>query len=141
MSSKMTKEEREAFLADLHVGIIGIQAEGRGPVVVPVWYSYKPGGELYFLTNKSSHKQTLLEKAGRFTLCVQEELPPYRYVSVEGSIISIEKADRERYLRPLAVRYLGFQEGDKYLRQTEGDESVVVRMKPERWSSADYGKL
>ena len=33
MSYKMTREEREAFLADLHVGVIGIEAPGRAPVV------------------------------------------------------------------------------------------------------------
>ena len=45
MPPAMTKEEREAFLADLHVGVISIAEEGRGPLTVPIWYSYEPGGE------------------------------------------------------------------------------------------------
>ena len=40
MSSAMTKEERGAFLADLHVGVISIAEEGRGPLTVPIWYFY-----------------------------------------------------------------------------------------------------
>ena len=46
MSLAMTKRERETFLADLHVAVISIPEEGRGPLTVPIWYSYEPGGEL-----------------------------------------------------------------------------------------------
>ena len=44
MSLAMTKQEREAFLADLHVGVISIDEAGRGPLTVPIWYDYQPGG-------------------------------------------------------------------------------------------------
>ena len=32
MSLIMTKQERETFLADVHVGIISISEDGRGPL-------------------------------------------------------------------------------------------------------------
>lgn len=47
--AKMSKEEREEFLSRPHVGIISIQQEGRGPLAVPVWYSYEPGGNVEVL--------------------------------------------------------------------------------------------
>jgi hypothetical protein len=81
MSLAMTKREREAFLADLHVGIISIPEEGRGPLTVPIWYSYEPGGELRVVTARTSRKAQLLQHAGRFSVCVQTETPPYKYVS------------------------------------------------------------
>ena len=140
MTYRMTREEREAFLADLHVGVIGINAPGRAPVVVPIWYSYQPGREIKFLTNTDSQKTRLLEQAGRFSLCVQNEAPPYQYVSVEGPILSIEPADHYRDLKPIAVRYLGEEEGEQYVQDTIDDAELLVRMKPERWSTADYGK-
>ena len=40
MSLVMTRQERERFLSDLHVGIISVPEEGRGPLTVPVWYAY-----------------------------------------------------------------------------------------------------
>ena len=40
MSLIMTKQERETFLADVHVGIINISDDGRGPLTVPIWYAY-----------------------------------------------------------------------------------------------------
>jgi nitroimidazol reductase NimA-like FMN-containing flavoprotein (pyridoxamine 5'-phosphate oxidase superfamily) len=140
----MTKQERERFLADLHVGIISIPEEGRGPLTVPIWYSYEPGGELRVVTARTSRKAQLLQRAGRFSLCAQTETSPYRYVSVEGSVVAIEPADLERDRRPLAHRYLGAQGGDRYIEKTRGEpgyaENVLVRMLPVRWLTVDYGK-
>src|SRR3970282_490793 len=82
MSLVMTKQEREAFLADVHVGIISIAEERRGPLAVPIWYAYDSGGDLRIMTGRESRKGRLLARAGRFSLCVQTETPPYKYVSV-----------------------------------------------------------
>jgi hypothetical protein len=140
----MTQKERDAFLAEVHVGIISIAEEGRGPLTVPIWYTYEPGGEIRITTDRTSRKGRLLEKVGRFSLCVQTEAPPYKYVSVEGPILAIEPMQVDRDLRPLARRYLGPELGDQYVEETRGDRerggSVLVRMRPERWLTADYSK-
>jgi nitroimidazol reductase NimA-like FMN-containing flavoprotein (pyridoxamine 5'-phosphate oxidase superfamily) len=144
MSLTMTREEREAFLADIHVGIIGIAEEGRGPLAVPIWYAYDPGGDLRIVTGRTSHKGQLLARVGRFSLCVQTETRPYKYVSVEGPIVGTDPSDPDRDLRPLAHRYLGPAMGDRYMEETRGSveqvDNVVVRMRPERWLTADYTK-
>src|SRR4030095_16534322 len=76
MALTMTKMEREAFLAGVHVGMISIAEEGRGPLTVPIWYAYAPGGELWLITGRHSRKGRLLTQAGRCSLCVQTESPP-----------------------------------------------------------------
>jgi nitroimidazol reductase NimA-like FMN-containing flavoprotein (pyridoxamine 5'-phosphate oxidase superfamily) len=137
----MTKQERERFLADLHVGVISIPEEGRGPLTVPIWYSYEPGGELQVVTARTSRKTRLLQRAGRFSLCAQTETPPYKYVSVEGPVVAIEPADLERDRRPLARRYFGVERGDRYIESTRDlVGNVVVRMRPERWLTVDYAQ-
>ncbi len=143
MSLKMSKTEREKFLAELHVGVISIAEEGRGPLCAPIWYEYEPGGELWILTGRDSRKGRLLQEAGRFSLVAQTETPPYQYVSVEGPITSIEKPDLERHERPMAHRYLGQEFGDSYIESTRTDsnaDSILVRMRPERWLTTDYSK-
>ena len=144
MSLAMTKQERETFLADVHVGIISIPDEGRGPLTVPIWYTYDAGGELRVVTARDSRKGRLLARAGRFSLCAQTETPPYKYVSVEGPIIATEAADLERDLRAVARRYLGIEGGDHYIEQTrdahEHAENVLIRMRPERWLTVDFAK-
>src|SRR5262245_46920066 len=87
MSLAMTRPEREAFLSDVHVGVISIEQPERGPLSVPIWYAYQPGGELWLVIDRDSGR--LLERAGRFSLCVQSEQPPYKYVSVQGPITAI----------------------------------------------------
>jgi nitroimidazol reductase NimA-like FMN-containing flavoprotein (pyridoxamine 5'-phosphate oxidase superfamily) len=143
MSLKMTKAEREAFLAGLHVGVISIAEKDRGPLTAPIWYDYEPGGDLWILTGRDSRKGRLLAEAGRFSLVAQTETAPYKYVSVEGPITSIEKPDLERDERPMAHRYLGPDFGDRYIEATRSDDDVdniLVRMRPERWLTTDYSK-
>ena len=69
MSLMITREEREAFLADVHVGVISVAEDGHGPLTVPIWYSYEPGGEVRIITARRARKGQLLERAGRFSLC------------------------------------------------------------------------
>ena len=141
MSLAMTRAEREAFLADTHVAVVSIADGARAPLAVPVWYTYEPGGDLRFVTGGASRKAGLIRKAGRVSVCVQTEMPPYRYVSLEGRA-TIGEPDYERDVRPTALRYLGPQMGEMYLRATAGERagSILVTVKPERWLTVDYGK-
>lgn len=144
MSTRMSRDEREAFLADVHVGILSVEEPGRGPLCMPIWYGYEPGGDVWIVTERSSRKGRLLEKAGRFSLCAQTETPPYKYVSVEGPIVAYAASELEAHERPLAHRYLGRKAGDAYIEQTGGSEAraeaVRICMRPERWLSVDYAK-
>ncbi|MEA2624480.1 MAG: hypothetical protein QOD06_525 [Candidatus Binatota bacterium] len=141
MSFAMTREEREAFLSETHIGVFAVAEDGRGPLAVPVWYAYEPGGSIRFVTGGSSRKATLLRAGGRAGLCVQTEATPYRYVSVEGPA-EVGTPDFERDVRRVALRYLGAELGEKYLQETEGERAdyVLVTIRPERWYSVDYSK-
>ena len=144
MSLAMTKEEREAFLADVHIAVISIPEVGRGPLTVPVWYAYEPGGEVRIWTDANSRKAKLLGQSGRFSLCVQQEMQPYKYVSVEGPVVGLGPIDFERDLRPLVYRYLGPEAGDQFIERlglsSVGEEDILIRMRPERWFSEDNSK-
>lgn len=135
MPRTMTVAERELFLADVHVGVISITEEGRGPLTIPIWYGYTPGGDVSIWTGKSTRKALLLQQAGRFSLCVQNEQRPYKYVSVEGPITAIEAVDLERDARPIRQRYLGDDAGAN---TTIKEDEIIFRMHPEHWLTADY---
>jgi PPOX class probable F420-dependent enzyme len=141
MPTRMTELEREEFLKAVRVGVLSIAEDGRGPLAVPVWYDYDRDRGLWFLTDADSRKGRLLLAARRCSLCVQDERPPYRYVSVEGPV-EIAAADRELHLRPLARRYLLLEQGDRYTEQSAGQpgETLLLTLRPERWLTVDYGK-
>jgi PPOX class probable F420-dependent enzyme len=140
MRLTMTAEEREQFLAAVHVGVLSVAAERRAPLAVPVWYNYEPGGRVSVITGRGSRKGRAIVAAGRMSLCAQDEKAPYRYVSVEGPV-EMEDLDPAERLA-MARRYLGTEGGDRYVAanpDTAG-ESVMFRMTPEHWLSVDYGK-
>ncbi len=142
MSLAMSRSEREAFLPDLHVGVISIEEPGGPPLTVPIWYDYAPETGLWVLTGEDSLKGRALAAAGRFTLCAQVEEPPrYQYVSVSGPIVSVRDADREKDSRPMAHRYFGPELGDLYTDSGESGNVKVFTMEPQRWRTVDYGKL
>jgi PPOX class probable F420-dependent enzyme len=139
MPVTMSRAEREEFLAGVHVGVLSVTAgERSGPLAVPVWYTYQPGGQVTFSTRRGSRKTAAIEAAGGFTLCAQDERPPYKYVTVTGSAVieDIDVAER----RALARRYLGTEGGDAYIAANPGDGDVAIRMTPEHWMTADFSK-
>ena len=142
-SLRMTKQERDAFLAGQHVGVISIDDPGRAPLTAPIWYDYTPEAGVWIITGSSSKKGVALEKAGRFSLVAQQEDMPYKYVSVEGPVVEVRPADRDSDTRPMAHRYFGKEMGDAYVDSpSDGEEaSCVYRMQPERWLTVDYAKL
>jgi nitroimidazol reductase NimA-like FMN-containing flavoprotein (pyridoxamine 5'-phosphate oxidase superfamily) len=141
MSLSMTRSERDAFLAAVHVGVISIERAGRPPLAVPNWYDYDPAIGVWVITGKDSEKGRALDAAGRFALCAQSEAPPiYRYVSVEGPVTSVRPTRREEDLRPMAHRYFGPVLGDRYVENSGEEGSLVFTMRPERWRTVDYGK-
>ncbi|MGV0788401.1 pyridoxamine 5'-phosphate oxidase family protein [Mycolicibacterium sp. XJ2] len=135
--AKMTTDEREKFLSDVHVGVIAVERPDRAPLSVPIWYGYQPGGEVLLWTESASLKHQLIKDAGRFSITAQDEAPPYRYVTAEGDVTGIEPAE-DGVVREIAIRYLGEEEGNTFTDQNLTSTSVIIRMRPQRWLSFDY---
>ena len=137
MPPSMSRAEREEFLAGVHVGVLSVASgDGRGPLAIPVWYTYQPGGTVNVSTGRSTRKARAIEAAGRCSLCAQDERPPYKYVTVEGPAVMAEATDAERL--ELARRYLGIEGGDAYIAANPGGSQVMIRMTPEHWLSRAY---
>jgi PPOX class probable F420-dependent enzyme len=139
MPLNMSPAEREEFLAGVHVGVLSVASpDGGGPLAVPVWYTYRPGGTVNVSTGRGTRKARAIEAAGRFSLCAQDERPPYKYVTVEGPVTMEDATQAERL--ELARRYLGPEGADSYLAAVPGGTQVMIRMTPEHWLGVDYGK-
>lgn len=134
----MSRAEREAFLADLHVGVMAVaRPDGQPPLNVPVWYAYEPGGDVLVLTPTDSVKARLIEQSGAASLCAQREDLPPAYVTVEGPAV-LEEYDEELRVE-VARRYLG-ELADGYLANQRDIPTVVVRIAPQRWRTQDFMK-
>ncbi len=140
MPPSMSRAEREEFLAGVHVGVLSVTSgDGSGPLTIPVWYTYQPGGTVTVSTGRSTRKARAIAAAGRFSLCAQDERPPYKYVTVEGPAVIEESNAPERL--ELARRYLGTEGGDAFIAVNPGSaDDVLIRMTPEHWLSVDYSR-
>ncbi|KAA6221263.1 pyridoxamine 5-phosphate oxidase [Streptomyces albofaciens JCM 4342] len=140
----LTKEEREAFLAEPHIGALSVDSgePGRAPLTVPIWYAYEPGGELWITTERDSRKARLIAAAGRFSLMVDRLAPTVRYVSVEGEVVSTEPTTDEE-ARAMVERYLPPEAAAAYLKDVQPTfgPGVTIRMRPRHWLSSDMGQV
>ncbi|WP_280465562.1 pyridoxamine 5'-phosphate oxidase family protein [Nocardia brasiliensis] len=138
----MAFDEREHFLADTRVGVLGITdtQTGRAPLLVPVWYLYDPRDGIVVQTGQDTFKARLLLAAGRFSLCVQDENQPYRYVSVEGPITAVKRPVAPAERETIARRYLSSEEADSYLRSTTEQlrNDITFHMRPQHWRTANF---
>jgi hypothetical protein len=140
----LSEDEREAFLAEpRHVGALSVFAgPDRGPLTVPIWYHYSPGGELWILTGSGSRKHRLIEAAGYFSLMIDRVEPTTRYVAVDGPVSRIE-AGTDAQMEEVTRRYLSGESADRYLKFAKENlgEHVAIFLAPQHWLSADMGSF
>lgn len=139
----LSKEDREQFLSQPHIAALSVDAgPGRGPLTVPIWYQYEPGGEPWVMTAAHSRKAQLIEAAGHFSLMVERTEPTLRYVCVEGAVSRIEPGTEEQHAE-LAYRYLPRDRADRFLQfaHAELGTQVVIYLRPQHWLSSDMGAV
>jgi len=146
MPGLLTKEQREAFFTEPHVVVLSVaNTGGRPPHSVPVWYAYEPGGNVTFFTNSLGHvarKAALIRDAKTVSLCVQHEAVPYKYVTIEGTVIGEDNPPSADQVLAIVRRYLpedaaqGFANGEM---ARQNSPFTVFTIRPDRWLSFDFG--
>ena len=141
----MTEQERQEFLAGPHVAVLSIARDGgRAPHATPVWYAYEPGGDVTFFTGtqgRRSRKAELIGKAGAVSMTVQQEEFPYRYVTVEGTVVSEDRPPSAEQALAVARRYLPKEQAQGFVEAELGHpapEFVLFTVRPDRWLTFDF---
>lgn len=145
MPRPLTEHEREAFLADLHVATLSVASDSdRPPLTVPIWYGYEPGGNVTFFTGsqgRKARKSRLIERAGILSLSVQREVPPYRYVTVEGTVVQTDRPPSAEQVLAIVRRYLPEEVAQGFVQEELGradSELVLYTVRPDRWLTFDF---
>ena len=145
---EMNVDERDAFLAELHVAVLAVASGNkRPPLAVPVFYRYEPGGDFSFFTNtegRSARKVELIRDAGVVSVTIQKEDFPYKYVRVEATVISIDQPAPFDGAFNVARRYMPEEMARGFV-QSELDRAdskfTLITVRPERWDSHDFSKM
>lgn len=147
MPRKLTEQEREQFLAEPRIGTVSVASgDSRPPLTVPIWYAYEPGGNITFFTStqgQRARKARLIEEAGVVSFLVQHDSPPYKYVSVEGTVVGIDRPPAMEQMLAILNRYLpeemaqGFAQGEIEHPQSE---LTLFTIRPDRWLTSDFSE-
>ena len=118
--------------------------DDRPPLTVPVWYGYRPGSNISFFTGtqgRKARKTGLIRKAGVLSLSVQREEFPYKYVTVEGTVVQVDRPPSAEQMLAIARRYLPEEAARAFVTAElghPGTELVLFTVRPDRWLTADF---
>ena len=141
MPDKLPSVQVEAFLRGRHVAVLTTVNPNGAPLQTPVWYLYRDG-LIYIRTNSLSAKVRNVRHDPRVSICVQDERPPYRGVTVTGVVARIEPDQRE-LSTVMSRNYLGTIAGFFYLRlrtlnEIEDDPDMMLVIDAQRKHGWDY---
>jgi hypothetical protein len=133
----MNPEEVRAFLmAGTRTGKLAtVRSDGR-PHVVPIWFTLR-GDQLVFNTHVSSVKAKNLRREPRVAITVDDQTPPYSFVTVEGvATLTDEDPDLIEIATEIGGRYMGADRAAEYGARNGSSGELVVRVSIDKVISA-----
>ena len=131
MATRMTKDEYTRFLSEgaRTMKVATVRADGR-PHLMPVWFVLD-GDTIIFMTGEATVKGRNLRRDPRIALCVDEERPPYAYVSIEGTVqLSADLEEMLPWSIRIAGRYMGADLAEAYGKRNAVAGELLVRVTP-----------
>jgi len=129
----MTEPEWKDFLtAGTRTGKLATTRKDGRPHVVPIWFVLD-GEDLVFNTGAQSVKGRSLARTGWGSICVDDDQPPYSFVTVSGPVTISTDLDE---MLPLAIRigarYMGEELGEQFGRRNAVEGELLVRLYAEQ---------
>ena len=113
----MTEAEVWGFLTSMppHTGKVAtVRADGR-PHVAPVWYVVDDDRSIVFNTGERTVKGRNLRRTGYAAMSVDDERPPFSFVTLEGPVELIADLDQlRRWATLIGGRYMGEDRAEGY---------------------------
>jgi PPOX class probable F420-dependent enzyme len=107
-----------------------VRANGTAHVA-PIWFLLNETDghdEIIFNTAATSLKGKALQRDPRFTLCVDDQEPPYSYVLFQAEAVLSEDLDESlHWATRIATRYMGEHNADSYGKRNAVPGEYLVR--------------
>ena len=128
----MTREEWLAFLRDpVRPGLLATTRKDGSPHVAPVWYALD-GALIVFNTGADTVKGHSIRRDGRASMCVQDDRPPFSFVTVSGTTEWTDEIDEvRRWAGIIGGRYMGADRADEYGDRNGVPGELLVRLHPD----------
>jgi len=128
---EMTKEEYKEFLLQgTKTGKLATVREDGRPHVVPLWYGLDVDN-LVFTPGESSIKAKNMKRDPRVSISIDDQTPPYSFVTIEGTI-SFSKDPEEMlyWATRIGERYMGEDQAEAFGKRNASEGEVLVTVKP-----------
>jgi PPOX class probable F420-dependent enzyme len=135
----MSEAEVRAFLTSEppHTGKLATTRLDGRPHVAPIWFVVDDDGSIVFTTFEESLKGRTLRRDPRAALCVDDEVPPFSFVTVEGEVeISEDVEELRRWATIIGGRYMGAESAEAYGARNGVSGELLCRLRPTRIVSA-----
>ena len=134
----------ERFVAKPRIGVLAYVKRDGTPCQVPIWYAYE-NGTFLMVTSATSPKAKALARDPRVSLTIQDEMPPYRAVMIDGAVTIASTPLERGPASGLATRYFGKLAGREYERMTAEEFRrtglVLITMTPQSVRGFDNTRL
>ena len=139
--AQMTKSEIKKFLMkDTFTGKLATVKKNGSTHVVPIWFvveevnsrNRNKVGNIYFTTGRDSVKAKNIQRDSRVSICVDDQTPPFSFVSIYGNAKLIPYRQKEVLIwaTKIADRYMGKENAKAYGERNSGEDEVLVRIRP-----------
>ena len=131
----MTKDEiRNFLLKGTFTGKLGTINKDGTPHVVPIWYTLDDADNILFNTDDNSVKAKNIQRDNRVRLCVDDQVPLFSFVTVDGiaEIVSKEPKEVFKCAKIIAARYMGNDKAEEYGRRNSSEGELLIKIKPTR---------
>jgi PPOX class probable F420-dependent enzyme len=129
----MTEPEWKEFVTEgTRTGKLATTRHDGRPHVVPVWFVLD-GDDLVFNTGAQSIKGRSLARTGWASICVDDDRPPYSFVTVSGPVsISTDLVEMLPFAIRIGARYMGEEVGEQFGRRNAVEGELLVRLRAEQ---------
>jgi PPOX class probable F420-dependent enzyme len=137
--TEMSKAEVARFLMHgTFTGKLATVKKDGSPHVVPIWFVVENGkgrgkaGNIILTTGDASVKANNIQHDGRVSICIDDQKPPFSFVTIHGTakIIPYKQKEVLEWATKIAERYVGKKNAKTYGEENSGEGAVLVRIKP-----------
>jgi PPOX class probable F420-dependent enzyme len=130
MADMSPAQVREFLSHGTRTGKFATTRANGAPHVVPIWFVLD-GDDLIFTTHEESLKGRTLQRERRVAVCVDDQAPPYSYVTVEGvAEVETDLDELRRWATRIGGRYMGEDRAEEFGRRNGVPGELLVRVRP-----------
>ncbi|MGW5443528.1 PPOX class F420-dependent oxidoreductase [Streptomyces asiaticus] len=130
MAQNMTKDQWQKFVSEgtRTAKLATVRADGS-PHLAPVWFLLD-GDDLVFNTGQETVKGRNLARDGRLAICVDDDRPPFAFVTMRGRAELIDDLGQVRdWATRIAARYMGEDRAEEYGARNGVPGELLVRVR------------